>query len=88
MYVSNRLEEYDELVEYYFILHTKQQMEDSNTKLDEWWEVTKRQFKEKMYKNLATHRKDEDMYGRHLSTFKNIFQILCTIVHIVWSHLV
>jgi len=63
-------------------------MEDSNTKLDEWWEVTKRQFKEKMYKNLATHRKDEDMYRRHLSTLKKIFQILCTIVHIVWSHLV
>jgi hypothetical protein len=24
MYVNNRLEEYDELVQYYFILHTKQ----------------------------------------------------------------
>lgn len=26
-----------------------------------------------MYKNLVTRRKDEDMYKRHLSTFKKAF---------------
>jgi hypothetical protein len=34
-------------------------MEDSNAKLDEWWELAEMQFKEKMYKNLIAHRKDE-----------------------------
>jgi hypothetical protein len=36
-YVNNRLEEYDGLVQYYSILHTKQQMDDVNAKPDEWW---------------------------------------------------
>ncbi len=38
-YVKNRLEEYDDLVQYYSILHTKQQMDDANVELDEWWEL-------------------------------------------------
>jgi hypothetical protein len=33
--------------------------------------MAKMQFKEKMIKNLATHKKDEDRYRRHLSMFKN-----------------
>jgi hypothetical protein len=41
VYVSNRLEEYNDLVQYYSILHTKQQMEYFNIKLLEWWEVAK-----------------------------------------------
>ncbi len=36
-YVNNKLEEYDDLVQYYSILHTKQQMDDVNAELDEWW---------------------------------------------------
>jgi hypothetical protein len=39
VYVSNKLEEHDELVQYYFILHIKQHMEDSNAKPNEWWEL-------------------------------------------------
>jgi hypothetical protein len=38
-YVNNMLEEYDDLVQYYIILHTKHQMEDSNVEPDEWWEL-------------------------------------------------
>jgi predicted translin family RNA/ssDNA-binding protein len=38
-YVNNRLEEYNELIQYYSILCTKQQMDDSNVELDEWWEL-------------------------------------------------
>ncbi len=38
-YVKNKLEEYDDLVQYYSILHTKQYMDDANAKLDEWWEL-------------------------------------------------
>ncbi len=39
MYASNKLEEHDELVQYYSILHTKQQREDSNAEPNEWWEL-------------------------------------------------
>jgi hypothetical protein len=36
VYIKNRLEEYDDSVQYYSILCTKQQMEDSNARLYEW----------------------------------------------------
>jgi hypothetical protein len=48
-------------------------MENSNVKPDEWWELVKVQFKEEIYKNLATHKKDEDRYKRHLFAFKKAF---------------
>jgi hypothetical protein len=41
MCVHNRLDEYDDLLQYYSILHTKQHMEDSNAKPNEWWELAK-----------------------------------------------
>ncbi len=47
-YVKNKLEEYDDLVQYYSILHTKQYMDYANAKLDEWWELVEVQFQEKM----------------------------------------
>jgi hypothetical protein len=37
-------------------------MEDSNAKLDEWWELVEVQFKERMYKNIVARRKDENRY--------------------------
>ncbi len=39
-YVNDRLEEYNELIQYYSIPHTKQQKYDSNVEPDEWWELT------------------------------------------------
>jgi hypothetical protein len=70
VYVSNKLEEYGNLVHYYSILHTKQQMEYSNGKLDKWWELAEVQFKEEMYKNFITHKKDKFKYKRHFFAFK------------------
>ncbi len=45
-YVNHRLEECNELVQYYSIMCTKQQMDDSNVELNEWWELA--EFKEEM----------------------------------------
>jgi hypothetical protein len=39
MYVNKKMEEYDELVQYYSIPHTKQQMDNYNVKPSEWWEL-------------------------------------------------
>jgi hypothetical protein len=36
VHVNNRLEEYDDLVQYYTILHIKQHMEDFNVEFNEW----------------------------------------------------
>jgi hypothetical protein len=62
VYIKNRLEEYDDLVQYYSILCTKQQMEDSNPRLYEWWKLVEAQSKEEMQKNLVAHRRDEERY--------------------------
>ncbi len=70
-YVNHRLEECNELVQYYSIMCTKQQMDDSNVELNEWWELAK--FKEEMQRNLIAHIKDEDAYRRHLYAFKKTF---------------
>jgi hypothetical protein len=42
------LEKYDDLVQCYLILRIKQQMDDANAKPNEWWELAKAQFQEKM----------------------------------------
>jgi hypothetical protein len=48
-------------------------MEDSSVELNEWWELAKVQFKEKMVKILIAHKKDEDMYKQHLFASMNAF---------------
>ncbi len=72
-YVNNKLEEYNDLVQYYSILHTKQQMDDVNVDPDEWWGLAKTQFQEEMQKNLVAHKRDEAAYNRRLFTFKKAF---------------
>ncbi len=57
-YVKNKLKEYNELLQYYSILHTKEQMDDSNVELDEWWELVEAQFHEEMQKNMVEHKRD------------------------------
>jgi len=40
-YVNKKLEEYNKLAQYYSILCTKQQMDDSNVKPNEWVGVSR-----------------------------------------------
>lgn len=47
-YVNNKLEKYDELVQYYSILHTKQHMDDTNAEFNDQWELAKFEFQEEM----------------------------------------
>ncbi len=72
--LKKQLEEYDDLVWCYSILHIKQQMDDFNAKPDEWWELAKLQFQKEMQKFFATHRRDEVVYRRHLFAFQKAFQ--------------
>jgi hypothetical protein len=58
------LEEYDDLVEYYSTLCTKQPMEKSNAKLNECWELVEAQFKEEMKKSwLHTREMKKSIEG-------------------------
>ncbi len=48
-------------------------MHDANAECDEQQELAEAQFQEEMQKNLATHKKDEIVYTRHLFAFKKAF---------------
>jgi hypothetical protein len=48
VYVKKKTVKYDDLVQYYSIFCTNQQMEYSNATLNEWWELVEAQFKEEM----------------------------------------
>jgi hypothetical protein len=48
VYVKNKLVEYENLVQYYSILCTKQYMKDFNATSNEWSKLEKTQFKEEM----------------------------------------
>jgi hypothetical protein len=72
-YVKNRLEKYDDLVQYYSILCTKQQMDDATMKPNDWWQLARVQFQKEMKKNSVAHRRDEATYRRHLFAFKKVF---------------
>ncbi len=48
VYVKNKLVECDNLVQYYSILCTKQQMDDSNATLNECWKLAESKFKKEL----------------------------------------
>ncbi len=48
-------------------------MEDSNVEPNKWWELAKTQFKEKLQKNLATHKRTKEGYRKYLLAFKKAF---------------
>jgi hypothetical protein len=52
--VKERFEDYEQMLQYYTLMRTKNNMKDSNAKSKEWWEVAK-----ELEKNLAQHRVDE-----------------------------
>jgi len=72
MYVKNKLEDCDDLVEYYSTLCTKQPMENSNAELNECWELVEAQFFLNE-KKIITHKRDEEGYKRYLLAFKKVF---------------
>jgi hypothetical protein len=50
---EKKLEDYDQMLQYYTLITTKNKMKNSNAEFKEWWEVTKEYFSKKLEKNLA-----------------------------------
>ncbi len=57
--VKNRLENYEQMLEYYALMRTKNKMKDFDAKSKEWWEVTEKYFTKELEKSLAQHRVNE-----------------------------
>ncbi len=37
--MKKRLEDYEQMLQYYILMRTKNKMNDSNIEFEEWWEV-------------------------------------------------
>ncbi len=51
--VKKKLEDYEQMLQYYTLMRTKNKMKDSKVEFEEWWEVVEEYFTKELEKNLA-----------------------------------
>jgi hypothetical protein len=56
---KKRLEDYEQMLQYYILMRTKNKMKDYDIESKKWWEVGKEYFAKELEKNLAQHRVNE-----------------------------
>jgi hypothetical protein len=57
--VEKRLEDYEQMLQYYTLMRTKNKMNDFEAESEEWWEVAREYFTKEFEKNLVQHKIDE-----------------------------
>ncbi len=57
--VKKRLEDYEQMFQYYTLMRTKNKNKDYEVDYEEWWEVEEEYFTKELEKNLAQHRANE-----------------------------
>ncbi len=73
--IKKRLEDYEQMLQYYTLMWTKNKMKDSKAKSKEWWEVAKEYFTKELEKNLAQIELMKEFYDTSWKLIKRIFQI-------------
>ncbi len=56
---KKKLEDYEQMLQYYTLMRTKNKMKDFEAECEEWWEVEEKYFTKELGKNLAHRRADE-----------------------------
>jgi hypothetical protein len=51
--VKKRLDDYEQMLQYYTLMRTKNKMKNSKAKSEEWWEVVREYFTKELEKNLV-----------------------------------
>jgi hypothetical protein len=51
--VKKRLKDYEQMLQYYTLMRTKNKMNDFEVEFEEWWEVAEEYFTKELEKNLA-----------------------------------
>jgi hypothetical protein len=51
--VKKRLKDYEQMLQYYTLMRTKNKMNDFEAEFEEWWEVAEEYFTKELEKNLA-----------------------------------
>jgi hypothetical protein len=76
--MKKRLEDYEQMLQYYTLMRTKNKMKDFEAKFGEWWEVAKEYFTKELEKNLAQHRANERILKYKLEAYqKNFSNFIC-----------
>ncbi len=57
--VKKKLEDYEQMLQYYTLMKTRNKMKDFKVEYEEWWEVAKEYLKKELEKNLVQHKVDE-----------------------------
>jgi peptide subunit release factor 1 (eRF1) len=71
--VKKKLEDYEQMLQYYTLMRTKNKMKDFEAKLEEWWEVVEEYFIKELEKNLTQHRANEFFLKYELEAYQNNF---------------
>ncbi len=71
--VKKRLEDYEQMLQYYTLMRTKDKMKDFKTESKEWWEVVEEYFTKELEKNLAQHRTNERILRYKLEAYQKNF---------------
>ncbi len=66
---KKRLEDYDQMLQYYTLMRTKNKMKHFEAECEEWWEVVEEYFIKELEKNLAQHRADERIMRYKLEAY-------------------
>jgi hypothetical protein len=71
--VKKRLEDYEQMLQYYTLMKMMNKMKDYEAKYEEWWEVVKEYFTKELEKNLGQHKVDERIMRYKLETYQKNF---------------
>jgi hypothetical protein len=78
--VKKKLKDYEQLLQDYTLMRTKNKMKDSKAKSEEWWEVEEEYFTKELENNIVQHKVDEIIIRCKLETYKKKFQISFVVV--------
>jgi hypothetical protein len=76
--VKKRLENYEQMLEYYILTRTKNKMKNSEAGFEEWCEIVEEYFTNELEKNMAQHRAYEKIMRYKLEAYqKKILDFIC-----------
>ncbi len=67
--IKKKLEDYEQMLQYYSMMRTKNKMKDFDIKFEEWWEVVEEYFTKELEKKLVQHRVDERILKYKLEAY-------------------
>ncbi len=68
--VKKKLEDYEQMLQDYTLMRTKDKMKDFKVESKEWWEVVEEYFTKELENNIAQHRTDERILRCKLEAYQ------------------